>query len=352
LWYARSALRAASSPPEMIRIGMTHLFLSIGVVCLPFAFFANAFATTIIVGMYALPLLILILRLTLHARQLARVAAMVLLAVASPLRAQEIVHVVPREEIVRAMKVQKDLGYNVCATANGARFNAGLILDVARNRHEPRQPFLLAHDDYYAAFVDVAGCNPVPAFIQIAHDRHEDQFVDPRPKQVITSLKGVTEPFAVNVVTGWLGAPASYSYEDHGGTPALRVTHSRVTSYRLADFGGMILFDDIHGIYGRALDGLLGVIFKVVGDAQAVRSYIAFAADGTQVTRSTGHKGFITISPFATVDKQGRGEKDVPDRKDLQALKARILKTVDEVRIHYAPIRPEETLRWKRVTSP
>jgi hypothetical protein len=125
-----------------------------------------------------------------------------------------------------------------------------------------------------------------------------------------------------------------------------------VISYRLLDFGGLLLFDDIHGMYGRALDGLLGFVFRIIGDAQAVRAYVAIAADGTQVTRSTGHKGFLTVSPYATVDAKGRGSKDVPDRKDLQALKSRIDKTSADIKVTYATIRPEETLRAPRVTAP
>jgi len=356
-WLGRAALRAASNPPEMIRAGMTHLFLSIGVVCLPFAFFANAFATAVVVAMYAVPLLILIVRLTLHDRRMAsRVAATLALVALLPAlhaSAQQTVRIVPRDEIVRAMRVQKDLGYNLCATANGARFNAGVLLDLARNRHDPqRSPFVLTHDDYFAAFAAVAGCNPVPTFIQIAHDRHEDQYVDYRRERVIASLHGVPEPFAMNVVTGWIGAPASYSYEDRAGNPALRVTHSRVTSYRLADFGGLLLFDDIHGLSGRALDGLLGLVFKVIGDARAIRSFIAVAADGTQVTRSTGRKGLLTVSPYATVDRAGRGEKDVPGRNDLQALKSRIENTAGAIDIRYVPIQPEDILRATRLTAP
>jgi len=350
-WYGRTALRAVANPPEMIRAGVAHLFLSIGVVCLPFAFFANPLATAVIVALYAVPSAILVLRVSMPSR--AAAALLLLALLPHRAQAQQSVVIVPREEIVRAMRAQAALHYELCATANGARFNAAVLLDIARNRRDPRRmPFVLTHDDYYEAFKAVANCVPVPAFVQKSHDNHEDQFADYRREKVIASIKGVPEPFAMNVVTGWIGNPRSYSYEDHGGEPALRVIRNRVISYRLLDFGGMMLFDDIHGMYGRALDGFLGFVFRFIGDAQAVRAYVAIAADGTQVTRSTGHKGFLTVSPYATVDAGGRGKPDVPGRQDLQALKSRIDKAADDIEVTYAPIRPEETLRAPRVTEP
>ena len=129
------------------------------------------------------------------------------------------------------------------------------------------------------------------------------------------------------------------------------MTRNRVISYRILDFGDMILFDDIHGLSGRALDGLLGLVFNVIGDADAVRAFVTVASDGTQVTRSTGRKGF-TVNTFATVDKNGRGEKGVPKRKDLQLLRRRIEKAVDGLEIRYVAIRAEEMLRAPRVSAP
>jgi 4-hydroxybenzoate polyprenyltransferase len=63
LWLGRKALRAAASAPDLIRAGMLHLFLSIGIVCLPFAFFTNPFAAAVITGAYAVPPAILFLYL-------------------------------------------------------------------------------------------------------------------------------------------------------------------------------------------------------------------------------------------------------------------------------------------------
>jgi 4-hydroxybenzoate polyprenyltransferase len=68
LWLARAALRPSATRAEMLRAGILHLFLSLGAVLLPFAFFTNATGAVVIVGAYALPLLILCLYLAWNSR--------------------------------------------------------------------------------------------------------------------------------------------------------------------------------------------------------------------------------------------------------------------------------------------
>ncbi|HMC22757.1 MAG TPA: UbiA family prenyltransferase, partial [Thermoanaerobaculia bacterium] len=377
LWLARAALQATATRSEMIRAGVLHLFLSLGVVCLPFAFFTNTLATVVIIAAYALPLLILTLYLawsSSNARSIVRgghsiarllrsriSALLCLLALISPsARSQPVadtgtppVHVVSRQEIIRAMTVQQRKGYNLLATPNGARFNAGVILDLARSasQQDPlRTPIVVDHRDYFEAFLTVTGVSreKAPAFIQNANDHREDQYVDYRRENIVKAvIKGPHPEFAVNVVAGWTGLPPKYSYEDHDSEPPLRVTHDSITSYRLLDFGDMLLFDDIQGISGRALGGFLGLIFKLIGDARAVRAFIAIAPDGTQVTLSTGRKGPITVTPTATVDRMGRGMKGLPaNRPDLVAIEERLKKPFEAT---YAPILRTEPFRWRRV---
>lgn len=357
LWLARAALRATSKRSEMLRFGMLHLFLSIGVVCLPFAFFANMLATLVIVVWYALPLLILFVWRTVRVMKMrsraGAVALLSLVMLSAAVAADDGVHVLPREEIVRAMRAQRSMGYNLLATANGARFNAGVILDVARaaSRRDPLQTaIVLDHRDYFEAYLQVTGiaADDAPAFIRVAHQHGEDQYVDYRAQKVIKRI-GQSPDFAVNVVTGWTGGPERYSYEDRSSKPSLSVTHERITSYRLLDFGDMILFDDIQGISGRALDGLLGMIFKLIGDARAVRSFIAIAPDGMQVTLTTGRKGFA-FTTSATVDLLGRGDKGVPaKRKDLKRIEARLVKAYREPAPQYVPIDRAAPFRWIRI---
>src|SRR5207244_812210 len=152
---------------------------------------------------------------------------------------------VSRQELIDAMTVQKRQGYNVLATPNAARFSSAVILHLARAARERdalRTPLLIHHRDYFEAFLAVTGIarESAPTFVRIAYDKHEDQLVDYRRENVIKEIVTGRQPaFAVNVVAGWTGPPASYTYEDRSSNPPLRVTHERVTSYRLLDFGDM-----------------------------------------------------------------------------------------------------------------
>jgi hypothetical protein len=261
--------------------------------------------------------------------------------VASPML-PDAFHVATKEEILEAIAAQKAQNYNLLATPNGARFAAGVILHLARKGRDldpNKTPILLDHKLYFEAFLEVTGVTreSAPTYIRIANENHEDQYIDYRRENVIdTIVTGQQPELAVNVVTGWNGPPSRYSYEDHDSEPALRVTHEHVTSYRLLDFGDRLLFDDIHGVSGRALTGLLGLVFKILGDAQAVRSFIAVSPDGYQVTLTTGRKGF-SVTTTATVDRDGHGMKGLPpDRPDLAAIEERLKKPFEAT---YVPIR-------------
>jgi 4-hydroxybenzoate polyprenyltransferase len=322
-----------------VRASTLHLFLSIGVVLLPFA------TTVVIFAVYAMPLLILF---SYHGW---RLRALTIVLFTLPLSAQQ-VHVVPRQELVTAMRIERDKGYEICATANAARFNAAVIIAAARAAETRGQmPIVLDHRDYYAAFRQVADakCTTVPAFIEKAFQHREDQFVDARREKVLRRVvRTVEQPvFVANVVTGWTGAPARYSYEDLRSDPQLRVTHERITSFRLLSFGAgdeILLFDDIHGVSGRALSGVLGLLFKALGDGIADRAWIHIAGL-EQATVSKGHKAFIyPPAVTATVDRNGRATDDVPEH-----LKRHVVRLKQPFDAEYVPLRSAEVFGWTRV---
>jgi hypothetical protein len=266
------------------------------------------------------------------------------------------IRVATRSEIVEAMLAEKAKNYNLLATANGARFSAGVILHVARRARGvegSRVPVLLDHRDYFEAFLQITGLSrdAAPTFLRIADQYGEDQFIDPCRECVIEKIiAGPTPELAVNVVAGWpdgAGVASEYTYTDASSTPPLRVIHKRVNSYRLLDFGDMLLYDDIEGIYGRATGGLLGLMFTLIGDGKAVRSFIAYASDGIQVTRTTAKKA-ITVTQTATVTLDGRGERGVPPgRADLNAIEKR-LKRKFEARYHPLRVDPADWTRARR----
>ena len=266
---------------------------------------------------------------------------------------------VSRQALVEAMKVEKAKRYNILATSNGARLSSAVILDVARraaDRDRERKPILIDHRDYFEAYLEVTGltADKAPAFMRIARDHREDQYVDYRQEKVIGTLVTGSRPrFAVNVIAGWPdgpNVPQSYSYEDRTSSPALRVTHKRINSYRILDYEGMLVYDDVQGVFGRALGGMLGAMFMVIGDGRAVRSFIALSNDGLQVTVTTAKKGFITVTQEAVVYPDGRGEKGLPrNRPDLSAIEARLRQPFE---IRYVPLSYPEPSKWRASAPP
>jgi hypothetical protein len=132
---------------------------------------------------------------------------------------------------------------------------------------------------------------------------------------------------ALNVCIWWPqreGGPGSYSYEDTLSTPQLKVTNERVITYRLLDYRDMVVFNEVTGLRGRPTTGILGMLFRLIGEGNVVESRIAVAADGLQITRARARKVF-EVATTVTVHPDGRTEKDVPaGRPDLVAIDGRL----------------------------
>ncbi len=251
---------------------------------------------------------------------------------------------VSKAQLVRAMRQEQEKKYDLTVTANGVRLQVGVVLDLIREAegsNPDRRPLRINHEDYRDAFIEVVGLQPeeAPIFIQAAHQHREDQIVDYRADRVVARVTAGREPrYAMNVMAGWPaqpGAPSRYSYEDKRSEPQLRVTHDRTNFYRILDFGDLVLYDDIRGIRGRATSGVLGLMFRVIGDGRAVQSRLAFSPDGVQVARTTAKKLF-TVTQTVTVFPDGRTEKGVPsDRPDLQEIAGRLEQPLE---IEYQPV--------------
>ena len=128
--------------------------------------------------------------------------------------------------------------------------------------------------------------------------------------------------------------PAS-SYEDTLSTPQLKVTNERVITYRLLDYGDMMVFDEITGFRGRPTTGLLGLLFQVIGEGHVVESRVAVAPGGLQITRARAKKVF-EVATTVTVYPDGRTEKDLPPgRGDLAPIEARLKQPL---RLRYLPM--------------
>lgn len=245
---------------------------------------------------------------------------------------------VKKEEIVAAMRHQKDLKYKLDVIANAVRLQAGVFLELAEKAEaaDPeRRPLRVGHEEYFAAFLEVTGLtrDSAPTFARAPHQFREDHLIDYRRENVLGRIEEGAVPLrALNVKAGWPsapGAPASYSYIDKSADPHLEVTHQQATAHRVLDFGNIIVYDDIRGVTGRATSGLLGAIFSLLGKARAVQTRFAVSAtDGIQLSRTTATKLF-TLSHTVTIYADGEVLSGLPpDRPELERLE-RLLKRLD-----------------------
>lgn len=252
---------------------------------------------------------------------------------------------IPLSEVVLAMRGEQAEGYNMRATANGARLQAGVLLRLARAAHARDSlgpPFLVAFDDYEAGFREVTGvhADSLPIFIRMASRFRESLVVEHRTLRVVERVEEGPPPLlALRVRGGWRDATQRrYTYEDKSGSPHLRVSHERDTRYTILDYGDMVVHDQIRGIGGRATSGVLGVMFNILGDARAAQSRFAFADSGIQVARVTARKGPFAVTQTVTVLTTGIGEKGTPDgRADLRAIARRLER---RIALKFAPDAP------------
>jgi hypothetical protein len=251
--------------------------------------------------------------------------------------------VVSREEILEAMRQSK--GYDLKATTNAARLHAEVILRLARQRHALDRngpPLTVGHAEWFQAFLDATGLTTdrAPVSQRLAYQYRQDMEIDYRAAHVIqTVIEGPRPEFAVNVQAGWTertGGPEDYSYEDRGSVPSLKVTNKRLVTYRLVDYGDMVVFDQIEGLMGRPTSGLLAFLFRVVGEGRIVEYRMAISSEGVQVSRGRARKAFLEVVTTTTIYPGGRAEKDVPaHRADLRALEARLKRPI---RVRYQPL--------------
>jgi len=224
------------------------------------------------------------------------------------------VRVVDRAELAEAMRTHAD--YNLAATTNGPRLQVEVFFWLVR-RALAAQPqgcrLFIRHQDWFEVFLEVAKLRPQEA---------------PLPSRLVYENGQFWWETTAN--------PAGeFHYLDTASTPELKVTNNRVITYRLVDLGDQILFDDIHGLSGRPTTGLLGLLFSLIGEGRVVRTQVAFADDGIQVSRVLAQKLFSRTVTVVTWPN-GRTEPEIPaQRADLIALKQRLDRPVE---IEYQPL--------------
>lgn len=272
-------------------------------------------------------------------------AFMFILICAIPSRADNLdVRSVTEAELIVAMN--HVTGFDPTATTNGARFQAEVILELVNTVADSGRldkAMFITPDDWFAAFLTKTGltAETAPQYVKLAHKHQQYMWVDARPDRVIDSVeKGERPKRAVNVMFWWPKVPGvarEYAYQDTLSTPNLNVTNHQVITYRLLDFGDRVFFDGINGLTGRPTTGLLGFLFRLIGEGRVVVTGIAISQDGLQVVRGTAKKAFMGVTTTATISPNGKSEKDVPEgRPDLEALEV-LLQTPFEM--DYKPLK-------------
>lgn len=247
------------------------------------------------------------------------------------------------DELLAAMRQHGN--YDPAATTNGARFQVEVLLHLARQFREvdPQGPPLRTDgDDWFASFLEVTGLeeDEAPMYARLSYENGQRTEVDYRRERVIEEVReGPTPDLAANVVIWWPRterSPRRYSYYDTLSSPQLQVTNKRVIAYRLLEFGDIVVYDEIEGVSGKPTTGVLGLLFRLIGEGRVVRSRMVISDDGLQVSRADTRKGFLGRTTTVTVYPEGHTEAGVPDgRPDLAALEERLEAPFE---IEYVPL--------------
>ena len=237
-------------------------------------------------------------------------------------------NVVGRSEVLEAMQ-QHYGNYELTATTNGA-WLAEVVFYLARQARERDPdglPLFIGHEAWFRSFLAVTGRteDTVPEYALLNYRYEQNMEVDYRLDRVIREVEeGPMPELAVNVRVRWEdgpGKPDRYSYLDTLSTPRFKVTNWQVMTYRLLDFGDWAVYDEIEGITGRPMSGVLALLFRVIGEGRIAHSRMAISEDGIQVSWTTAEKAFMEVTTTVTVHPDGTMEKDVPaGRSDLLEL--------------------------------
>ena len=245
-------------------------------------------------------------------------------------------------ELLQAM--QGEQGYDATATTSAVRFQVGTLLRLARSIRalDPDQrPLYIRYDTWSRAYLAVNHLaeDEAPLFLRLAQAHQQDIWVDYARERVLQRCTDEAKPdVAMNVKYWWAETPGSadsFTFEDVQSVPRLKVVNMRVITYRVLQFRDMVVCDDIDGLGGRPLSGLLGLMFRIIGEGRVVESRIALTPDGLQIVRAHARKGPAGLWTTATVFPDGRAVKGLPpNRDDLESILSRMKR---RLKISYQP---------------
>ena len=250
---------------------------------------------------------------------------------------------VSTQDILEAMQSQS--GYDPTVTTNVARFQAEVLLSLAKEamvKHSAGTALFIGHQEWFDAFLRRTGLtkSTAPVYARLAYKHKQDQLINFGPGRVIERIEEGTVPLlAINVIVGWpptAELPSRYSFNDTLSTPKLKVTNHREITYRLLDFGDMIVYDELEGLTGRPTSGILGLLFRMIGEGRVVQSRITITPDGLQINRVQAARGPFSVEETVTVKPDGVSQKGLPEnRPDLLTVETRLKRALT---IKYKPL--------------
>ena len=245
-----------------------------------------------------------------------------------------------RQELGQAMRdarLAPGGDYSLLATTNSVRFQSAVLERLIRRAlgHRPSGGVIfIPYDALWWEYLAVAGLGPgqedkAPIGRHLAFDFHQSIEVTYGPLDgIISRIKQGPAPLiAANVSLDWPDRSdglRKFSFVDTMAVPQMKVTNHQVMTFRFLVFSDMTVLDDIEGISGRPLSGLLGAIFKVIGEGDAAYARFSLSADGRQVLRTKVTK-LVSKTVTATINPDGKGQNGLPDdRPDLVTLESRL----------------------------
>jgi hypothetical protein len=228
-----------------------------------------------------------------------------------------------------------DQPYDLEKTTNVGRLQAEVYFQLAQRaaRRDVASTMFVRSPDWFWTYVQAAGVDsataPPSARNSLAHN--QGMQLDIRTDRVIKKVKKGPEPvLAMNVRTWWPeeDGRSRYTYQDTLTEPSIQVTSKRVITYRLVDFGDMVVYDKIEGSSGKPLEGFLSFLFDTFGEANLKQSRMALSDDGLLVVRGTG-KWLVKKSKTFVVYPDGSVGGLPEDRPDLHEIQARLEQDLD-----------------------
>lgn len=239
--------------------------------------------------------------------------------------------------------------YSILATTNSVRFQSAVFVRLIERALEARPSggtLFIPYDALWWEFLNAAGLGvgegeKAPIGRRLAYEYHQNiELLYGPPNGVVKQVKDGSAPLiAANVRLAWPDRPDNvrkFSFEDTLSVPKLKATNHQLMTFRFLVYTDMIVLDDIEGISGRPLNGVLGTIFKVIGDGNARYARFSISTDGRQVMRTKATK-VISKTVTATINQDGTGQNGVPeDRTDMVAMEARLEQPLE---LEYFPYR-------------